>query len=206
MELGRRRLLKFGAFATVVALAACTTATGPAPKVSMPGGKVEVQWLGQSTTKITTPGGKIIVIDPFMTGNPKTPAEYKDLAKLGKVDLILVTHGHGDHTGDVAALHKLTDAMVAGNSDLVQNMVALGWVPAAKTTRFNMSGSIRPLGPGITITQWRRRTRPISRSPTRRPRSRPSMRAARRAASSSSWRTVSASTTWATPDSSAACA
>jgi L-ascorbate metabolism protein UlaG (beta-lactamase superfamily) len=32
-------------------------------------------------------------------------------------------------------------------------MVALGWVPAAKTTRFNMSGSIRPLGPGITITQ-----------------------------------------------------
>ena len=37
--------------------------------------------------------------DPFLSGNPKTPAEYKDLAKLGKVDLVLVTHGHGDHVG-----------------------------------------------------------------------------------------------------------
>ena len=152
MELGRRRLLKLGAFATVVALGACTTASGPAPTVTMPGSKVEVQWLGQSTTKITSPGGKVIVIDPFMTGNPKTPAEHKDLTKLGKVDLILVTHGHSDHTGDVAALHKLTGGTVAGNSDLVYTMIALGWVPADKAIRFNMGGSIRPLGPGITIT------------------------------------------------------
>jgi L-ascorbate metabolism protein UlaG (beta-lactamase superfamily) len=155
MAPGRRRLLKLGAFAAVAALAACTTASGPAPKTSMPGGKVEVQWFGQSATKITTPGGKVIVIDPFMTGNPTTPAEHKDLTKLGKVDLILVTHGHGDHTGDVAALQKLTDAPVWGPAGLVSTMIDLGWIPANKGVRFGKGGRVTPLGPGITITQVR---------------------------------------------------
>jgi L-ascorbate metabolism protein UlaG (beta-lactamase superfamily) len=155
MELGRRRLLKLGALATVVALAACTTASGPAPKVSMPGGKLAVQWLGQAATKITTPGGKVIVIDPFITNNPKTPAQHKDLAKLGKVDLILVTHGHGDHVGDVAALQKLTDAPVAGPAGLMATLIDLGWVPGNKGVRFGKGGQIRPLGPDITITQVR---------------------------------------------------
>jgi len=73
-------------------------------------GKVEVQWLGQSATKITTPGGKVIVIDPFLINNPKTPPEYKKLEALGKVDLILVTHGHGDHFADAPALARLNNA------------------------------------------------------------------------------------------------
>ena len=155
MELVPRRFLKLGLVTAVVALAACATASGPAPMVSMPGGKVEVQWLGQATSKITTPGGKIIVIDPFITSNPKTPAEHKDLAKLGKVDLILVTHGHFDHTADVAALQKLTGATVAGPGGLLSTLIELGWVPADKNVRFHKGGSVRPLGPGITITQVR---------------------------------------------------
>mgnify|MGYP006440048395 FL=1 len=53
----------------------------------------EVTWYGQAAFKIVTPGGKVIVIDPFLRKNPKTPADMKDLSKLGKVDLILVTHG-----------------------------------------------------------------------------------------------------------------
>jgi L-ascorbate metabolism protein UlaG (beta-lactamase superfamily) len=40
------------------------------------------------------------MVDPFLTQNPKTPAQYKNLDALGKVDLILVTHAHGDHLGD----------------------------------------------------------------------------------------------------------
>ena len=54
--------------------------------------EVEVLWLGHSTTRITSATGKVIVIDPFLTNNPKTPTQYKDLKALGKVDLILVTH------------------------------------------------------------------------------------------------------------------
>src|SRR5437867_12860627 len=39
-------------------------------------GKAEIQWLGQAAAKITTPGGKVSVIDPWPTTNPKTPAQY----------------------------------------------------------------------------------------------------------------------------------
>jgi hypothetical protein len=49
--------------------------------------KTEIHWLGQATTKITTPSGKVIVIDPFLTNNPKTPAQFKNLDALGKVDV-----------------------------------------------------------------------------------------------------------------------
>ena len=155
MERRRKNLLTIGVLAVVLAIGACGRPAGPPPTATMPGGKVEVHWLGQATVKLTSPGGKVIVIDPFITNNPKTPADQKDLAKLGKVDLILVTHGHGDHTGDVAALQKLTDAPVAGPAGLMATMVDLGWVPANKAVRYGKGGSITPLGPGIKITQVR---------------------------------------------------
>lgn len=47
-------------------------------------GKTEVLWLGQAAFKITSPGGKVIVTDPWLRANPRTPAQYKDLAALGK--------------------------------------------------------------------------------------------------------------------------
>src|SRR5262249_57814550 len=96
-----RRNLKLGS-AIVVALALALST----PLLQAQSGKTEVHWLGQATFKITTPGGKVIVIDPFVTGNPKTPADQKDLAKLGKVDLILVTHGHADHVGTAGRHHR----------------------------------------------------------------------------------------------------
>jgi L-ascorbate metabolism protein UlaG (beta-lactamase superfamily) len=83
------------------------------------GGKVEVHWLGQAATKLTSTTGKVIVIDPFLTNNPKTPPQYKDLDAVGKVDVILVTHGHGDHTGDVKTLAERTGATVLGPAGLV---------------------------------------------------------------------------------------
>lgn len=127
-------------------------------------GKIEVQWLGNATFKITSAGGKVIVIDPYLTGNPKTPAEFKDLAKLGKVDLILITHGHGDHIGsanrsdgsnDATDLAKRSGAKVFGPAGLIQTMIDLGWIPAEQGVRFGKGGKVQPLGPQITITQVR---------------------------------------------------
>lgn len=112
----------------------------------------ELQWFGQSAFKITTPGGKVILIDPFITRNPKTPKEFKDLSKLGKIDLILVTHGHGDHVGDSAQLSKTSGAKVAMNADMGHSFAALGWVPYDRLIRFNKSGPIMPLGKDIRIT------------------------------------------------------
>ena len=54
--------------------------------------QIEVLWLGHATVRITSVQGKVIVIDPWLRKNPATPAKYKDLNAIGKVDLILVTH------------------------------------------------------------------------------------------------------------------
>ncbi|MDB5822812.1 MAG: metal-dependent hydrolase [Herminiimonas sp.] len=116
-------------------------------------GKTEILWLGQSATKITTPGGKVIVIDPWLTTNPKTPAGFKRLEALGKVDLVLVTHGHFDHMGDAVALAKLNNVPVYGPAGLMQTFSTLGLLPAEQAVRFGKGGTVTPLGPNIKITQ-----------------------------------------------------
>ena len=146
MEIDRRDFLKLTGAATLA------LATDP---VWAQTSKVEVRWLGQAATRITTLTGKVIVIDPFLTNNPKTTPQYKNLDAMGQGDVILVTHGHGDHTGDVAALAKRTNAKVFGPAGLIATMVDLGWVPPEQAVRFGKGGTVTPLGPQIKITQVR---------------------------------------------------
>lgn len=114
--------------------------------------KTEVLWLGQSATRITTPGGKVIMIDPFLTKNPKTPDKWKNLDELGKIDLILVTHAHGDHLGDAPALAKKHNVPMIGPAGLNDTLVALGILPPELAPRMNKGGTVTPLGPDIKIT------------------------------------------------------
>lgn len=109
-------------------------------------GKVEVLWLGQAAVKITSPGGKVIVIDPWLQTNPKTPPEYKKLEALGKVDLILVTHAHFDHMADAPALSALNKAPVYAPAGLADSMSTLGVMPAEMAPRFNKGGEVLPFG------------------------------------------------------------
>src|SRR6266850_6268 len=89
-------------------------------------GKPELQWFAQSAFKLTTPTGKVIMIDPWIMNNPKTPPELKDLDKLGKIDLILVTHGHGDHLGDSLEISKKNNAPMWAPAGLNQTLQTLG--------------------------------------------------------------------------------
>lgn len=114
-------------------------------------GKAELLWLGQSAFRIKTPGGKVIVIDPWLQKNPLTPPEYRKLEALGKVDLLLVTHGHGDHIADAPALATLNHIPMWAPGDLNMALTTLGVLPAAQLPRFNKSGRISPL-PGIKVT------------------------------------------------------
>jgi len=115
-------------------------------------GKTELLWLGQAGFKIKTPGGKTIVIDPWLTGGPKTPAPYKtDIAALGKVDLLLVTHAHVDHIGDAPAIAKAQNTVLYGPADMVTPLITLGILPANLGHRFNKTGHVTPL-PGIKVT------------------------------------------------------
>ncbi|MDX1609171.1 MAG: metal-dependent hydrolase [Halofilum sp. (in: g-proteobacteria)] len=113
---------------------------------------VRLQWFGQSAVKLTSPGGKVIVIDPFILNNPVLPESLRDLERIGPVDLILVTHAHGDHWGDTAELARMTGAPVGLNADFGNTVRTLGVLPGKQLIRFNKSGPIQPLGEGITIT------------------------------------------------------
>lgn len=139
-------------FAGAIALAALLLAAQAPTPAQAQAGKVQVQWLGQSAFKITSVGGKVIVIDPYLTANPKTPEAYRKLEALGKVDLILVTHGHLDHFLDAPALAKMNNAPVWAPAGLSQSMQTLGILPVAQANRMNKGGSITPLGAGIRIT------------------------------------------------------
>ena len=57
-------------------------------------------WYGHACVEVRTPGGKVILIDPWF-GNPRSP---RSADSIDRCDLLLVTHGHGDHMGDAVAL------------------------------------------------------------------------------------------------------
>jgi L-ascorbate metabolism protein UlaG (beta-lactamase superfamily) len=140
-------MLRRSLFAFALALATAL------PAWAQGSGKTQVLWLGQSTTRITTPGGTVIVIDPWLTTNPKTPEAWKKLEALGHVDMILVTHAHYDHFFDAPALAKLNHAPIYNAGGLGNTIVTLGMVPAELAPRFGKGGTIRPFGPnGVKIT------------------------------------------------------
>ncbi len=139
-----KQLLK-AALATSVLLGAISA--------SAQSGKTEVLWLGQASVRITTPGGKVIVVDPWLRTNPKTPASFKNLEALGKVDLVLVTHGHFDHVADAPDLAKMHKVPMYGPAGLNQTLTTLGVLPAELSPRFGKGGTIMPFGPnGVKIT------------------------------------------------------
>jgi L-ascorbate metabolism protein UlaG (beta-lactamase superfamily) len=127
----------------IAAIAALIVA---APALAQGAKKAELLWLGQAAFRLTTPGGKVIMIDPWLTNNPRTPEKWKNLDELGKVDLILVTHGHGDHFGDSPAIAKKHNARIWSNGGLGSTIATLGIVPEELAPRMNKSGTIKPWG------------------------------------------------------------
>lgn len=115
---------------------------------------VQLRWLGQAAFQITSPGGKVLITDPWLRTNPLTPAAYKQLEVFGRVDSVLVTHGHFDHVADAPALAVMYNAPVRGPGDLNNTMMTLGVLPAALLPRMNKGGTVEP-APGIKLTAVR---------------------------------------------------
>jgi L-ascorbate metabolism protein UlaG (beta-lactamase superfamily) len=63
---------------------------------------MELTWLGHSSFRLDA-ADKRIYVDPFLNGNPKCPEGEQTPER---VDIIALTHGHGDHVGDTVELAK----------------------------------------------------------------------------------------------------
>ncbi len=89
-------------------------------------------WLGHATFLLSSDEGKRIYVDPFLTGNPKTPDSDR---KPEHVDIIAITHGHGDHVGDAVELSKTFP-----EAEIVAQVELKGWLGAQGANVGQMPG------------------------------------------------------------------
>lgn len=110
--------------------------------------ELKLIWFGHGTTKIETPGGIKILIDPFLSGNPACRPENRNDRDF---DLLLVTHGHGDHFGDTLSVLKESGASVACIYEMANHIISKG-AHEQRVFGFNIGGTIEFAGLEITMT------------------------------------------------------
>lgn len=74
----------------------------------------EITWLGHSSFQITLPSGEVLLLDPWFEGNPKYPASHT----IGRVDAILISHGHFDHIASVIELARKFSSKLIANYEI----------------------------------------------------------------------------------------
>ncbi|MBI5484702.1 MAG: metal-dependent hydrolase [Deltaproteobacteria bacterium] len=132
-------------------LAASSTLAAPAAPAAK--SDTEITYYGHSAFKIVTPAGKVLLIDPWIT-NPNNPNGEKDLEALNKVDLILLTHGHGDHVGNMVQISKRTGAKLVTTPELMKAAVLNSFYPVdntANTLTGAFGGEISLLDGEVTV-------------------------------------------------------
>jgi L-ascorbate metabolism protein UlaG (beta-lactamase superfamily) len=105
-------------------------------------------WLGHSAFRIDTSGGRHIYVDPFLNGNPTCPPGKQSPER---VDIIAVTHGHGDHVGDTIALSQQHSAKVVAQVELSGWLGRQG-IDAGNLVAPNKGGTVAVDGVKFTLT------------------------------------------------------
>jgi len=116
--------------------------------------ETQLTWYGQSAFKIGTPGGKVLLIDPWLT-NPVFERGNEEIAALEHVDFILVTHGHSDHVGNAVEIGQKTRAKLVATFDLSAAIVSVLGYPselADMETTGHMGGTLTLPGGDIAVT------------------------------------------------------
>ncbi len=111
--------------------------------------ETKVKWFGQAAFAITTPKGKVIMIDPWLKNplNPDAKNGKNPLDAIAKCDYILLTHGHSDHVGEAVEIAKKTGAILVTDLELGMNLVKLQGFPKEQAT----SATLGNIGGAITI-------------------------------------------------------
>jgi L-ascorbate metabolism protein UlaG (beta-lactamase superfamily) len=126
--------MSVGLVVTLVASSAVQGQTNKSEAGSKKG--IKVTWLGHAAFEVVSPGGTHLLIDPFLTQNPSTPGESKDLSHY-KPAAILVSHSHSDHSADAAEIARASGAVVVGTFDYVKSL----GLPDAQAMGGNVGGT-----------------------------------------------------------------
>ncbi|HEU5090699.1 MAG TPA: MBL fold metallo-hydrolase, partial [Roseiflexaceae bacterium] len=79
---------------------------------------VTITWLGHSTFHFATATGTRLLLEAWVDTNPACPEAWKNRIREDGLDTILISHGHGDHIGDLHALADATGATIVGQFDI----------------------------------------------------------------------------------------
>ena len=104
------------------------------------------RWLGHAAFYVEL-GGKALLIDPWLTGNPKCPVRPDE---IGRVDVVCVSHDHGDHLGDAFAICRKTGAKLVCVYEVGVRAQEEG-VSAGQVIGMNVGGTVELDGLSITL-------------------------------------------------------
>lgn len=107
---------------------------------------MNIIWLGHSGFRIEIENA-VLLIDPWLDGNPMFPADRRAEAIAGATH-ILLTHAHGDHAGEALRLAQETGATIAAIHELAEYLRRQG---AAQVTGFGKGGTIDAGGAAVTL-------------------------------------------------------
>lgn len=105
-----------------------------------------VKWLGHAGFEIEL-DGKIILVDPWLDGNPKAACSPSEIEKA---DIVCVTHDHGDHLGDAFEICKRTGAVFLGTYEIASHAQKNG---VKEVMGFNIGGTVNVKGISVTMVQ-----------------------------------------------------
>lgn len=94
---------------------------------------MKLRYFSHSAFQITTGDGKTILIDPFLNDNPTSPVKADEV----RADVILLTHGHGDHLGDTLSIARRCDSLCICENELAGYLASKG----LKTHNMHIGGS-----------------------------------------------------------------
>jgi L-ascorbate metabolism protein UlaG (beta-lactamase superfamily) len=110
---------------------------------------VSITWLGHASFRLDSPGGKRIYIDPWLD-NPKCPAGEQ---AVERADLVVLTHGHSDHTGSAVDIAKGHGAAVVAMVELADWLGSQG--VSDNVHGINKGGTVEVDGVKVTLTDAR---------------------------------------------------
>ena len=105
-----------------------------------------ITWFGHGTYQIDTPGGKRILVDPWLSGNPSCPEHLRSPARC---DVMLVTHGHYDHIGDAIAVARTHAPVVVAGFEVCHWLERQG---VERCSPMNKGGTQEVAGVRFTMT------------------------------------------------------